>query len=102
MGESICTKAIHGNLSKKAYNHGAVVTPIYQSANFLWNDEQAKYSSVKYIRNGNTPSHEILHEKLALLENAEGNRLQGIEFIYYLSSIGPSFCFHFLTLARSH
>lgn len=49
---------------------GAVVTPIFQSATYEYED-QASYHDIRYIRLNNTPSHEVLHRKLAALENGE-------------------------------
>jgi cystathionine beta-lyase/cystathionine gamma-synthase len=49
---------------------GAVMMPIFQSSTF----ESAggdSYDTMKYIRLNNTPNHEALHNKLAVLENAE-------------------------------
>jgi cystathionine beta-lyase/cystathionine gamma-synthase len=49
---------------------GAVVTPIFQSATYQY-ENQASYHDIRYIRLNNTPNHEVLHRKLAALENAE-------------------------------
>ena len=49
---------------------GAVCTPIFQSAMYEYAGETS-YHDVKYIRLNNTPNHQVLHEKLAALENAE-------------------------------
>jgi cystathionine beta-lyase/cystathionine gamma-synthase len=49
---------------------GAVCTPIFQSAMFEYAGETS-YHDIKYIRLNNTPNHEVLHRKLAALENAE-------------------------------
>ena len=48
---------------------GAVVTPIFQSANFLQADADPD-EGVTYARLSNTPTHDALHGKLAALENA--------------------------------
>jgi len=49
--------------------------PIFQSSTFEYADKEAgvepDYHSLKYIRLNNTPNHEVLHRKLAALENAE-------------------------------
>jgi cystathionine beta-lyase/cystathionine gamma-synthase len=49
---------------------GAVTTPIFQSATYEY-EHQASYHDVRYIRLNNTPNHEVLHLKLAALENGE-------------------------------
>lgn len=49
---------------------GAVVTPIFQSANFLQADPDT-YEAVTYARLSNTPGHQALFAKLAALEGAE-------------------------------
>lgn len=49
---------------------GAVVSPIFQSANYLVGEE-AEYGQVRYIRLNNSPNHEILHHRLATIEATE-------------------------------
>jgi cystathionine beta-lyase/cystathionine gamma-synthase len=49
---------------------GAVVTPIFQSANYLMGEESA-YGEVRYGRLSNSPNHHVLHARLAVLENTE-------------------------------
>lgn len=49
---------------------GAVTTPVFQSAMFETGASQG-YHDQRYIRLNNTPNHEVLHRKLAALENAE-------------------------------
>jgi cystathionine beta-lyase/cystathionine gamma-synthase len=49
---------------------GAVVTPIFQSANYVMGDERT-YGDVRYIRLSNSPNHHVLHARLAALEHAE-------------------------------
>jgi cystathionine beta-lyase/cystathionine gamma-synthase len=49
---------------------GAVVTPIFQSSNYLMGKETA-YGDVRYIRLSNSPNHQVLHARLAVLENTE-------------------------------
>ena len=49
---------------------GAVVTPPFQSANYLMADE-ATYDEVRYIRLSNSPSHLALHARLAAIESGE-------------------------------
>jgi len=52
---------------------GAVTVPIFQSSTFSTNiDEQANYyKSNKYIRLNNTPNHDVLHARIAAIEEAE-------------------------------
>ena len=49
---------------------GAVVTPIFQSANFLQADADPD-EGVTYARLSNTPNHRVLHARIAALEGAE-------------------------------
>src|SRR6185436_15609798 len=49
---------------------GAVVTPIFQSANFEYAGETS-YHDLKYIRLNNTPTQTALHAKLAAMESGE-------------------------------
>lgn len=49
---------------------GAVSMPVFQSATYEYAG-QSSYDDLKYIRMNNTPNHEVLHRKLAALENAE-------------------------------
>jgi cystathionine beta-lyase/cystathionine gamma-synthase len=49
---------------------GAVSLPVFQSSTFEYAG-QSSYDDLKYIRMNNTPNHEVLHRKLASLENAE-------------------------------
>lgn len=48
----------------------AVVFPIFQSATFEYKatNEGVDYHDIRYIRLNNTPTHNMLHAKLALLE----------------------------------
>src|SRR5437867_11990573 len=63
------TKLIHTGEPEPRI-HGAVSMPIFQSANFEYENE-ADYHSLKYIRLNNTPNHIALHHKLSAMENAE-------------------------------
>src|SRR2546426_3381668 len=63
------TKLIHAGEPKPRIQ-GAVSMPIFQSANFEYANE-ADYHSLKYIRLNNTPNHEVVHQKLTMLENAD-------------------------------
>lgn len=49
---------------------GAVVQPVFQSANYLMDDPDT-YDAVRYIRLNNSPNHELLHKRLAELEAGE-------------------------------
>jgi cystathionine beta-lyase/cystathionine gamma-synthase len=49
---------------------GAVTMPIFQSAMFEYAGETS-YHDLKYIRLNNTPTHAVLHAKLAAMEGAE-------------------------------
>jgi len=49
---------------------GAVAMPIYQSSTFE-ETEGRGYHDIRYARLSNTPSHDVLHAKLAALEGAE-------------------------------
>jgi len=55
---------------------GAVVHPIFQSANYLMGDESS-YGDVRYIRLNNTPNHRTLHQRLACIENCEAALVTG-------------------------
>ena len=66
---SLDTNVVHAG--RPAPNvEGAVVTPIFQSANYLMGDE-TDYGDVRYIRLSNSPNHRVLHARLAVLENTE-------------------------------
>src|SRR5438093_10145843 len=69
------TKLIHSGEPEPRIQ-GAVSIPIFQSANFEYENE-ADYHSLKYIRLNNTPNHVALHEKLSALENAEAALVTG-------------------------
>src|SRR5580658_5724573 len=49
---------------------GAVVTPIFQSANDVMGREST-YGEVRYARLSNSPNHRVLHARLAVLESTE-------------------------------
>jgi cystathionine beta-lyase/cystathionine gamma-synthase len=73
--KSIDTRLIHAGEIRPRIQ-GAVVMPIFQSANF----EDAggdDYHAVRYIRLNNTPNHQVLHAKLAALEGAEAALVTG-------------------------
>lgn len=49
---------------------GAVTMPIFQSSTFVSAGGDS-YDTMRYIRLSNTPNHDVLHDKLAMLENAD-------------------------------
>jgi cystathionine beta-lyase/cystathionine gamma-synthase len=65
----IDTRLIHAGEPEKRIG-GAVSLPVFQSSTFEYTG-QSSYDELKYIRMNNTPNHEVLHKKLAALENAE-------------------------------
>jgi cystathionine beta-lyase/cystathionine gamma-synthase len=65
----LATRLIHGGVPSPR-DHGAVASPIFQSATFEYGGE-ASYHDLKYIRLNNTPNHVTLAKKLAALEGAE-------------------------------
>lgn len=67
--ETLATSVIHAG-SPEPRIGGAVVSPIFQSANYLMADEEA-YDQVRYIRLSNSPSHLTLHARLAAIESGE-------------------------------
>jgi cystathionine beta-lyase/cystathionine gamma-synthase len=72
---AIETKLIHAGEPEPLIG-GAVAMPIFQSATFAYRGEQS-YHDLRYIRLSNTPNHEVLHRKLAALENAEAALVAG-------------------------
>jgi cystathionine beta-lyase/cystathionine gamma-synthase len=65
----MATDVIHAGEMETRFS-GAVVLPIFQSATFEYGG-QASYHDLKYIRLNNTPNHQVLHKKLAVLECGE-------------------------------
>jgi len=63
------TKLIHAGEPDPLIN-GAVSMPVFQSSTFEYTGANS-YHDLKYIRLNNTPNHIALHQKLAVLENAE-------------------------------
>ena len=63
------TDVVHAG-SPLPHIEGAVVTPVFQSANYLMADETA-YGEVRYARLSNSPSHHALHARLAAIEGGE-------------------------------
>ncbi len=66
---SIDTKLIHAGEPEPRIGD-ALVTPIFQSSTFEFAGSDS-YDDIRYVRLSNTPSHTVLHAKLAALENAE-------------------------------
>jgi cystathionine beta-lyase/cystathionine gamma-synthase len=66
---SLETKLIHAGEPEERFA-GAVNVPIFQSSTYEYQG-QSSYHDITYIRLNNTPNHEVLHRKLAALENAE-------------------------------
>lgn len=64
---SMQTKAIHAG-EPDPRPAGAAVAPIYQSSTFLFEGDSS-YDDVHYARLSNTPTHDVIHSKLAALEN---------------------------------
>ena len=67
--QRIDTQLIHAGEPATRFG-GAVSLPVFQSSTFEYAGESS-YDDLKYIRMNNTPNHEVLHRKLAALENAE-------------------------------
>jgi cystathionine beta-lyase/cystathionine gamma-synthase len=64
------TLLIHAGEPEQPHQ-GAVVPPIYQSSTYLYQGTVDDYGAVRYIRLSNTPTHSILHAKIAALEGGE-------------------------------
>ena len=67
--KTLDTNAIHAGAPEPNIE-GAVVSPIFQSANYLMADEE-EYDAVRYIRLSNSPNHNLLQARLAVLEAGE-------------------------------
>lgn len=65
----LATQVIH-HATPRPPIEGAVVTPIFQSANYLMRGE-TRYQDLRYIRLHNTPNHEVLQARLAAIESGE-------------------------------
>ncbi len=63
------TDLIHGGEPRPRIE-GAVVVPIFQSSTFEM-AEATGYHDIRYLRLSNTPNHDALHHKIALLEATE-------------------------------
>ena len=69
MEHHVDTRLVHAG-EPEPRHHGAVVLPIFQTAMFENRGDEG-YHDLRYIRLNNTPNHEVLHKKLAIIENAE-------------------------------
>lgn len=69
------TKVVHAGEPEPRIS-GAVVTPVFQSSTYLF-EGRSEYDDVKYVRLNNSPNHDVLHAKLAALENAEAALVTG-------------------------
>lgn len=67
---SLETKIIHAGEPEPRIA-GAVSMPIFQTAMFEYDGEDAGYHDIRYIRLNNSPNHIVVQNKLAALENAE-------------------------------
>ncbi len=67
--KGIETKLVHAGEPEPRIG-GAVSTPIFQSSTFETGGAKG-YHDLRYIRLSNTPNHDVLHQRLAALENAE-------------------------------
>ncbi|HUJ26982.1 MAG TPA: aminotransferase class I/II-fold pyridoxal phosphate-dependent enzyme [Myxococcales bacterium] len=66
---NIDTLLVHAG-EPRPRDRGAVAMPIYQSSTF--EEEGGRgYHDIRYARLSNTPSHDVLHAKLAALEGAQ-------------------------------
>ena len=65
----LATRLIHGG-EPQPRTEGAVAAPIFQSSTFEYGGDEG-YHDLKYIRLNNTPTHRVLHDKLARAEGAE-------------------------------
>jgi cystathionine beta-lyase/cystathionine gamma-synthase len=63
---TLATDVVHAG-SPRPRIEGAVVTPLFQSANYRMADE-ATYDAVRYIRLSNSPTHLSLQARLAAIE----------------------------------
>lgn len=64
------TLAVHGGDPRPPCER-SVAMPIFQSSTFVQDAGPGDYHSIRYMRLSNTPNHEALHRKLALLEGTE-------------------------------
>lgn len=64
------TVVVHGGEMRPPPER-AVAMPIYQSSTFVTAGDGEDYHDIRYMRLNNTPNHEVLHRKLAMLEGTE-------------------------------
>ncbi len=66
------TRLIHAGAAPDTH-HGAITSPIYQSATFLadLHNPASSYESITYVRLNNTPNHHTLHTRIAAIEGAQ-------------------------------
>lgn len=83
--EKLETNVVHAG-APRPHIGGAVVAPIFQSANFLMADEGA-YDEVRYLRLSNSPSHLTLQARLAAIESAEAGLVTASGMAAITSSI---------------
>ncbi len=69
------TKLVHAGEPERLIG-GAVAMPIFQSSTYEYSGQKG-YHDLRYIRLNNTPNHEVLHAKLATIENAEAALVAG-------------------------
>lgn len=67
------------------HTEGAVITPIFRSANYLQADPST-YGDVRYLRLSNSPQHQVLHQRLAAVEGAE----QALSFASGMAAISTA------------
>lgn len=67
--KTLATNVVHAGTPSPRIE-GAVVSPVFQSANYLMGDEAA-YDEIRYLRLSNSPSHLTLQARLAVIESAE-------------------------------
>jgi cystathionine beta-lyase/cystathionine gamma-synthase len=71
----LATTLIHaGELKPRVL--GAISMPVFQSSTYEFGGG-APWKDVRYIRDNNTPNHDVLHKKLAALEGAEAALVTG-------------------------
>jgi len=73
--KTLDTNAVHAGAPEPSIE-GAVIAPVFQSANYLMADEET-YEAVRYIRLSNSPNHLLLQARLAVLENGEDALVTG-------------------------
>ena len=67
-GRAPSTDAVHAG-QQEPRPEGAIVTPIYQTANYVLQGED--YHDIGYIRLSTTPNHRVLGARIAALERTE-------------------------------